>query len=547
MQAPPVFTFARAASTAALLVALSALSGACGDPPETPLDTFVIALGADPQTFDPGEMSGSIEGKVAYQIYEGLVSPPPGDGDPVPGVAERWERSEDGRVWTFYLRDDAKWSNGDPVLASEFAYAWRRMLRGDVPADYISFVRYLRNARGYEWVKSTLTADIFEPVWDMALDMLGVRVIDERTLEVTLEQPTPYFLDIAMFYVMFPVHRASVEELGRQEAFRPENVVSNGPFRVQSYARRNRLELVQNEHYWDRENLGLAGVNLLIIEDNAARVTAFLDNRVDWMNEPPNDQLAFLAGLDSFHGGPQLGTYYYRFNVTDEIVQDRRIRRALALALNRAELCRCTLDDLYTVPRGFVPPLPGYESEDGLVRYDPQEARRLLAEAGYPNGEGLPTLSILYNTNENHRIIAQFVQDQWQLELGIEVELINQEWKVYLETQDNLDYQVSRAGWIGDYMDPDTFLTLWRSTDQNNDTGWENAEYDALMHRQLRETGEQRMETLRQAESLLLSEQVIMPIYYYSQFHLVDTRVRGWEMNLRDVHLARWISKEEGS
>ena len=182
---------------------------------------------------------------------------------------------------------------------------------------------------------------------------------------------------------------------------------------------------MQNEHYWDRENLGLAGVNLLIIEDNAARVTAFLDNRVDWMNEPPNDQLAFLAGLDSFHGGPQLGTYYYRFNVTDEIVQDRRIRRALALALNRAELCRCTLDDLYTVPRGFVPPLPGYESEDGLVRYDPQEARRLLAEAGYPNGEGLPTLSILYNTNENHRIIAQFVQDQWQLELGIEVELIN--------------------------------------------------------------------------------------------------------------------------
>jgi oligopeptide transport system substrate-binding protein len=545
----------RSLALVAVLGALSACSG--GD--AIPSTRMVFALASDPQTFDPGEMSGSIEGQVAYQLYEGLVSPPPDDGPPRPGVAERWETSADGLTWTFYLRDDARWSNGDPVTASDFRYAWLRMLSGEVAADYVSFVRYIHNARGYEGLRKLLRPWMYaghrDALLERARSEIGVEVVSERELRIRLEVPTPYFLDIVMFYAMFPVHRPTIEAHGA-DAFRPANLVSNGPFAVQNYARRNRIEMVQNPHYWDREALGLDEVWFLIIEDNSARVTAFLDGRVDHMDDPPNDQLAFLSALPTFQSGPQLGTYYYRFNVTDPVLQDRRVRHALSMALNRAELCRCTLDALYTVSDGFVPPMPNYTSPlaaDGgaLVRFDPIRARALLAEAGYPGGRGFPKLSILYNTSENHRTIAQFVQDQWQNELGIEVELTNQEWKVYLETQEALDYDVSRAGWIGDYVDPDTFLTLWRSFDENNNTGWENAEYDALMEQQLRApTPAARLELLQRAERLLLEEAPVMPIYAYSQFHLVAPTVRGWEMNVRDVHLARWISKapatEEG-
>ncbi|MFT4702939.1 MAG: oligopeptide transport system substrate-binding protein [Bradymonadia bacterium] len=516
--------------------------GACGGDARIPDNRMTFALGSDPQTFDPGEMSGSIEGQVAYQLYEGLVSPPVGDGPPAPGVAERWEMSGDALTWTFHLRDNARWSNGDPVVAEDFRYAWLRMLSGDVAADYVSFVRYLAHATAYELVKRRFPGPMFEPLHELALGMVGVEVPDSRTIVLRLQEPTPYLLDIVMFYALFPVHRGNIEEHG-EDAFRPENIVSNGPFSMDNYERRVHVKLEQNEHYWDRENLGLDEVHFLIIEDNSARVTAFLDGRVDHMDDPPNDQLAFLAAMEEFHSGPQLGTYYYRFNVTDEVLSDVRVRRALSLALNREELCDCTLDSLYTAPGGFVPPIPGYTGVD-LVRYDPREARRLLAEAGYPDGEGFPQLDLLYNTSENHRKIAEFVQGQWQVELGISVQLMNREWKVYLETMEDLDYQVARAGWIGDYVDPDTFLTLWRSFDENNNTGWENAEYDALIAAQLREQDPVRREALlRQAETLLLTEIPVMPIYYYSQFHLVSPNVDGWEMNVRDVHLARWISK----
>jgi len=504
---------------------------------------FVFALSSDPETFDPGVMSGSIEGKVAYQIYEGLVSPPSDDGPPVPGVAERWEMSPDGSTWTFYLRDDARWSNGDPVVAEDFRQAWLRQLRGDIASDYISFVRYLNNARPFEQglrMMPRFFRSVLVPVLE---PHVGARVIDDRTLEVTLQQPTAYFLDIAMFYTMFPVHRGTIAALGDEDAFRPENLVSNGPFRIERFLRRNRIEMVQNEHYWDGDNLGLDAVTAIIIEDNAARVTAYLDRRVDWMHEPPNDQLAILSADPGFRSAPQLGTYYYRFNVTQPPMDDLRVRRALSMALNREELCRCTLDDLYEAAWAFVPPLPGWEPRD-LLRFDPGAARDLLAEAGYPNGEGFPELVILYNTNENHRVIAQAVQDMWRVELGIEVQLLNQEWKVYLETMEALDYMVARAGWIGDYVDANTFLHLWRSFDENNNTGFDNADYDRLMADSIRETDPAaRLQLLRDAEALLMQEMPVMPIYFYSQFHLVHPSVEGWDMNVRNVHLARWISK----
>ena len=521
-----------AAALLACALALLTLFGCRTTGEELPPNIFAMSLGSDPETFDPAVMSGSVEGRVAYQIYEGLYTPAPGNGPPQPGVAERHEVSDDGTVYTFYLREDATWSNGDPVTAADFRYSYLRILRGDVAADYISFMRYLKNGRAFE------NGEVDE-------DAVGVRVVDDRTLVLELEEPVPYFLDVITFYTYFPVHRGSIEEHGQEDAFRDDTIVTNGPFRMTEYLRRNRVTLERNPHYWDAENVHLDEVRLVIIEDLAANVTAYLDGRIDWTDNLPNNQLSALKAREDFISDDWLGTYYYRFNVTEPPLDDVRVRRALMLALNREELCNCSLDGLYNPSTGFVPPIPGYEGVNS-VRYDPEDARELLAEAGYPGGEGFPSLEILYNTSENHRTIAQAVQDMWSVELGIEVTLLNQEWKVYLETVEALDYQVGRAGWIGDYVDANTFLELWRSDDENNNTGWVNEEYDALIASSISETDPaRRQELLLQAESLLLSEAVVMPIYYYAQFHLLRPSVRGWEMNVKNVHLARYVYKED--
>lgn len=527
----------------ACLAVLSAIFSACVEPPPDDPRVFRMSIGSDPQTFDPGMMSGSVEGRVAVQIFEGLLSPPPGDGAPEPGVAERYEVSTDRMRYTFHLRSNARWSNGDPVTAEDFRYAWMRQLRGDIASDYVTFVRYIRNARAYELAGQLLPRSR----WGFALDLLergvGVRVVDARTLVVELQEPTAYFLDVITFYTMMPVHRGTIERFGQQDAFRPENIVTNGPFRISEFGRRSFVRLVQNEYWWGRDQLQLDQVEMRIIEDLAAKATAFLDGRIDWADDLPHNQLGVLAGRDDFYVAPMLGTYYYRFNVTRPPFDDPRVRRAFALAINREEMCGCTLDGLYPPASMFVPPLPGYP-ERRLVEFNPDEARRLLVEAGYPGGEGLPVVTILYNTSENHRTIAQAVQDMWKVELGVDVQLLNQEWKVYLDAMEALDYQVARAGWIGDYVDANTFLSIWRSFDENNNTGWDNPEYDRIMALTLSETDPARRQALLvQAEDLLMRELPVFPLYFYSQFHLVAPTVRGWEMNIRDTHLLRYVSK----
>jgi len=528
-----------------LLLGLCCTLVACGrGSSDIPNHIFAYALGSDPETFDPGRMSGSVEGRIAYDLFEGLISPGPGDSDVRPGVAERWEMSEDGFTYRFFLRNDARWSNGDPVTAHDFAYAWLRILRGDVAANYVTFVRYFENARAYELTARKLRHPLVSSRLIRALEpAVGIEVVNDYELVVTLQNVTPYFLDVAMFYTLFPVHRGSIETHGQEGAFRAANIVTNGPYRMHSFQRRNRIILKQNEHYWDRASLAIEEVHALIIEDNSARVTAYLDGRVDWSNDPPHNQLATLAAVPGFQSAPMFGTYYFRFNVTRPPLDDVRVRTALTLAVNREELCRCTLDDMVDAALSFVPPTPGYTRQE-MVEFDPARARALLAEAGYPNGQGFPTMELLYNTSENHRVIAQALQDMWSVELGINVRLLNQEWQVYLDAMDKLEYDVARAGWIGDYVDPNTFLSLWRSFDENNNTGWENERYDALMQRSMGETDPARREQiLIEAEQLLLTELPVMPIYFYSQFHLVSPRIRGWEMNVRDTHLTRYISK----
>ena len=517
-----------------LLVVTLASAGCRGRSASLPLDLFATAIGADPETFDPGVMSGSVEGRIAWQLFEGLYSAPREDGGPlIPGVAERHEVSEDGLTYRFFLRSDARWSNGDPVTAHDFVFSWRRVLSDDIASYYVSFLRYLKNGRAYEEGQA-------------GADAVGVRALSDHILEVELEHPVPYFVEVTTFFTFLPVHRGSIERHGHVDAFRAENLVTNGPFRMSRYARRNVIELVRNEHYWAAEEVHFSRVRFLIIEDDAAKVSAFEDGRVDWIDELPANQVPLLRMRPDFHSVNLLGTYYYRFNVTRPPLDDVRVRRALSLAINREELCRCTLDDLYVPATSFVPPMPGFTSPEGLVRYDPEEARRLLAEAGYPGGQGLPRLTLLYNTSENHRIIAQAIQDIWSTELGVRIDLLNQEWKVYLDSTRELDFDIGRAGWIGDYLDPNTFLELWKTGDANNNTGWGDARFDALIEGSFSILDPAaRKEALAEAEAILLQAHPVMPLYYYSQKHLVRANVRGWTANTLGVYLIRFWSKQE--
>ena len=523
----------RSLSSLALLLCWTAslLTAACSvEQPERPADAFAFALGSDPETFDPGSMSGSVEGDVAYQLFEGLLSPAADDGPPEPGVAERFDLSADGRTYTFHLRPDARWSNGDPLTAADFDYAWRRVLKHKIAADYINLFRLVRGAAEYE---ATPTNEA----------LLGLRVEGPTTFVVELAQPVAYFPELVSFYPMFPVHRGSIEKWGEQDAFKPEHIVSNGAYKMEAYLRRLRIDATLNPHYWGRADVAMKQLSLLIIEDEAARVNAFDDGRLDWVNQLPSNQILSLRTRETFRRTEMLGTYFLRFNVTKPPFNDPRVRHALSLAVDRELLCRCTLSDLYKPATGMVPSLPGYPASDA-VRYDPDEARRLLAAAGFPGGKGFPTVAYLYNTSENHKIVAEGLQDIWKLELGIEVQLVNQEWKVYLDALKRLDYDIARGGWIGDYVDPNTFLDLWRTGDENNHTGWSDAGFDGLIDKAAQTPDPAaRLTVLHAAEAILMRELPVMPIYNYAEFHLLRVEIDGWQANLRDVHLARHIRK----
>ena len=523
----------RSLSSLALLLCWTAslLTAACSvEQPERPADAFAFALGSDPETFDPGSMSGSVEGDVAYQLFEGLLSPAADDGPPEPGVAERFDLSADGRTYTFHLRPDARWSNGDPLTAADFDYAWRRVLKHKIAADYINLFRLVRGAAEYE---ATPTNEA----------LLGLRVEGPTTFVVELAQPVAYFPELVSFYPMFPVHRGSIEKWGEQDAFKPEHIVSNGAYKMEAYLRRLRIDATLNPHYWGRADVAMKQLSLLIIEDEAARVNAFDDGRLDWVNQLPSNQILSLRTRETFRRTEMLGTYFLRFNVTKPPFNDPRVRHALSLAVDRELLCRCTLSDLYKPATGMVPSLPGYPASDA-VRYDPDEARRLLAAAGFPGGKGFPTVAYLYNTSENHKIVAEGLQDIWKSELGIEVQLVNQEWKVYLDALKRLDYDIARGGWIGDYVDPNTFLDLWRTGDENNHTGWSDAGFDGLIDKAAQTPDPAaRLTVLHAAEAILMRELPVMPIYNYAEFHLLRVEIDGWQANLRDVHLARHIRK----
>lgn len=495
--------------------------------------------GAEPATLDPQRATGITEANVINDLFEGLVTLGP-TGAILPGVAQSWEVSPDGRLHTFHLRPQARWSNGEPVTAGDFLYSLRRAVDPATASDYAPVLAPILHAE-----------DIIagrRPPAD-----LGVAAPDAATLTLALKAPTPYLLGLLAHTIAFPVHRATVEAFG--EAWtRPGNAVTNGAYAIAEWTPQARLVVVRNPHFHDAGNVRIDRVIYHPTEDVPAELKRYRAGELDVTFQVPVDQIKWVTDNlpDQFWNKPYLGTYYYVFNLTRApFRENRKLRRALSLAVDREILVHKVTRAGELPAYGWVPPgLTGYAPQGADFRTLTQaqraeEARRLFAEAGYGPGKPL-AIELLYNTSENHKKIAVAVAALWQQTLGkenITVTLTNKEWKVYLESRHRRDYQIARAAWIGDYDDPSNFLDLFLSAaGGRNESGYDNPRFDQLLI-QAATTADPaaRMGLLEEAEQVLIDDMPIIPLYHYATKYLVNPKVKGWAFNIRDIHLSRFL------
>ncbi|MBI2423434.1 MAG: peptide ABC transporter substrate-binding protein, partial [Candidatus Hydrogenedentes bacterium] len=479
---------------------------------------------AEPQDLDPHVVTGVPEHRLNCALSKGLVDLDPETLQPIPGAAASWELSADQRVYTFHLRENGKWSNGDPVTAQDFAYSFERMLHPALAADYAYMLYYILNAKPFN--EGTLKD----------FSQVGVKVIDDRTLEVTLEHPTPYWLGLQIHQSYSPVHRATIEKFGGMTArgtqwTRGGNFVGNGPFKLVDWRPNEYILVEKNDFYYDVDKVRLDGIRFFPIENKLTEERSFRSGEIQMTTDVPRNKIPVYKAEnpDVLHIDSYLGVYYYLVNTTRKPLDDKRVRQALSLSLNRDALTRDVLKAGEKPAYYFVPPgIPGYESVPAL-RYDVDEARRLLAEAGFPGGAGCPEIELLYNTSENHQQIAEALQNMWKEALNINVTIRNQDWKVYLDTRRNLDYFLARAGWIGDMVDPVNFLELLLSTGGNNQTGFASEKYDQLLAASHAEIDpERRRALLHEMEAIVLDELPFIPMYFYSRPYLRSPEVKGY-------------------
>lgn len=488
--------------------------------------------GSEPKDLDPHVVTGVTEHNIIVALLEGLVAEDPKTLAPIPGAASHWEISDDALTYTFHIRPEAKWSNGDALVADDFAFAYQRILTPSLGSPYAYMLYCLQNAEAYSTGKLT------------DFTQVGVKALDPHTLQLTLRAPTPYFLSLLNHYSWFPLHRNTIRAHGKIDALgsmwtRPGNFVGNGPFTLTDWQPNKQISVTKNETYWDRDTVKLTAIHFYPIGDHTIEEHAFRAGQLHVTGTVPIDRIDYYRSKapERLRLDPYLGCYYYLFNVDRPPLDNPKVRRALALAIDREKITRYVTRGDEAPAFHFTPPDTGGYTARGRLDGDITEARQLLAEAGYPNGEGFPTLSVLYNTADSHARIAEVIQQMWVTGLGINIELVNMEWKVYLAQTQSGNYDIARAGWIGDYVDPNTFLDMWVTDGGNNRSGWSNAGYDALIRAASEEADpEKRMETFQQAEQILMNEVPIMPIYFYRSKSLVQPSVRGWHPTLLDHH-----------
>lgn len=582
---------------------------------------FAFINETEPQTLDPGTMTGQPEGRIAQAIFEGLTVYHPETLEPLPGVATRWTVSPNGRELTFELRPDSYWVRGTErlraVTPDDFIYSWRRLLEPETASEYYYILFPIRGAEDYyKWVQKfyadalkqlppqTTLDDLPETDKDAHFaarnrrfeELVGLRA--ETSLDghpqlvVSLAAPCPYFADLTCFYPLSPVQRECVEHATEEEPWtRPQSIVTNGSFTLESWRFNNKIRLARNKHYWDKANVGMATIDALAVEDMTTALNMYLKGTVHWIPQLPLSLMAKLQARSDYHNAPMLSVYFYRCNITKEPFigeSGKLLRQALVLAIDRDEICRNVtqsgeLPAFNVVPQG----IRGYQSSPGInlgdISRNRARAHELLIKAGFESKR--PKLTLLYNTSERHKTIAAAVQAQWKEHLGIDVELVNQEWGTYLDTVQSKNYHVARAGWIGDYTDPNTFLDMWVTDGPQNNTGFTNPLYDRLIayaaditkaldngnpqaplgrvklledlpsahplverclaaidpSERLRLETELRLLALQRADAMIADELPAIPLYFYTTNHLWHPELEGLHANLRDTHVAKFF------
>ena len=504
---------------------------------------LVVGNSAEPKALDPQIVTGVVESNIIRSLFEGLcVEHPSQEGKHLPGAAERWESNENFTEWTFYLQPNGKWSDGSPVTTADFLFAYERMLTPDMAAQYASLLYYIEGAESFNKGEHS------------DFSKVNVRAIDSHTLKIGLRASIPFLPDLTKHYTWFPVPKHTVLQHGDMTSpenswTEPENMVSNGAFRLKTWQFNQEIYVVKNTNYWDAQTVKLSGIRFLPIANSYTEARMFF-----------NDQLHVTYGLapemidysrekysKNSKQDTYLGTNFLRFNVTHPHLKKLKLRQALAFSLDTQSIIDNVLKGGQKQAYGMVPPMGEYQPPHA-IEFNPEKAKDLLKEAGYDPSNGGETLelTILTTDKDISKTIAETYQDMWKKNLGIEVSIKQSEWKTYLDRVKSLDYDISTGGWIGDYPDPTTFLDMWKKGDGNNRTGWFNDEYEAIL-KEAEQTKDptERIRKLEKAEALFLSDMPIAPIYWYTQCYLLHESVQGWSPLLLNNHPYKFLDLTE--
>jgi oligopeptide transport system substrate-binding protein len=515
-----------------------------GCKPFEPKADLVIINNAEPESLDPAQVTGQSEMRVVSALFEGLCRYNAKTGEPEPALSDRWRISEDGRTYTFHIREGLRWSTGEPISSADFLYSWRRILAPETAADYAGQFYYIKNAEAYN------TGSITN------VDQVGISAPDPSTFQVVLNQRTPFFLNICALQMAAVVPRKAIEAKGDHWILSRPLPVS-GAYELASWRINDKIRLRRNDRYWDAGSCQNTFVDLLPVGSASVALNLYETGGTDivWDKELiPAELLEELQKRPDFHTFDYLGSYFVRFNVTRKPFDDARVRRAFALSVDKERILRKIVKTGGKIASALTPSgIRNYTPPEGLG-YNPAFAKKLLAEAGYPDGANFPTVTYMFNYAAGavgiHEKIAVEMQQMWREELGVRVDLRRVESKIFYGAQSALDYDFSRSSWIGDYNDPTTFLDLFRSANGNNRTGWKNRRYDELLDQANAEADSaKRNAMLQQAEALLVHDEVpILPLYYYVGINYFDsTKITGIYNNVVDVHPIHLIHKSTGS
>ncbi len=499
-----------------------------------------VSIMSEPPSLNPQMATDATSGTVIKNVFEGLTRVGK-DGKPENAAAEDVQVSDDKLTYTFTLRD-TKWSNGDAVVAEDFAYAWKWALDPKNASEYASILYAIKGAQDYNEGKGKV-------------EDVGIKVVDDKTLKVTLTNPTPYFLELTAFYTYMPINHKVAEGNDKWFSDAGKDFVTNGAFELSEWKHNDKIVLAKSDSYWDKDNVSLDNVNIQMIESQATANRMFTSGDIDFIGGDfqaiPLDAIEGYKKDKSLQVQDFAAEYWYKVNTTAKYMENVNIRKALALSINRQGLIDNVLKADQKPALGMVPPaIQNYEEKEYFKDNDIEGAKKALAEGmkelGIKDAKDIK-IGISINTSEAHSAIAQYIQEGWHKNLGIDVSIDNSEWQVYLDKLSAKEYDLGRQGWIADFNDPYTFLEMFTSANNgNNDTGWEDAEYKELMGKIVKETDtDKRLEYLQQAEDIAMKQFPVIPVYYYTTTYVQKDYVKNMEPNLMGFIDLKWVSVEK--